>query len=154
MNLPKSHLSEKRNKVMSPEQFNQVVQAITEGRYSWACVLILRFAGYNPVYFIPYRTYSRLVKENRLLNAIAEPSASQPQPNQKLSHDKKEMLLVHSSDRATSNCLTQLNELHDLEPIDFQENSILGGNFSLWENTLVHNQFNLKFLENSFLSFK
>ncbi|MBD6616393.1 heterocyst formation protein HetP-like protein [Komarekiella sp. 'clone 1'] len=51
-------------KAISPEQLNQVIEAIVDGRYSWACVLILRFVGYNPLHFIPQRTYSRLIKEN------------------------------------------------------------------------------------------
>jgi len=54
----------KLDKAMNPEQFSQVVDAILEGKYSWACVLILRFAGYNPCHYIPRRTYNRLVKEN------------------------------------------------------------------------------------------
>ncbi|NEP49837.1 MAG: HetP family heterocyst commitment protein, partial [Moorea sp. SIO3C2] len=33
---------------MSTEQLNQVIEAIISGKYSWACVLILRFSGYNP----------------------------------------------------------------------------------------------------------
>jgi len=49
---------------MTTEQFNQIVAAIIEGKYSWACVLILSFAGYNPLHYIPYRTYNRLLKEN------------------------------------------------------------------------------------------
>ncbi len=53
------------DRTMKPEQFNQVVEAIGAGRYSWACLLILRFAGYNPLHYIPYRTYSRLIRENR-----------------------------------------------------------------------------------------
>lgn len=53
-----------RDKAMSEEQFNQVIDAILAGKYSWACVLILRFAGYNPLHYIPYRTYNRLVKDN------------------------------------------------------------------------------------------
>ncbi|MCU0550181.1 MAG: HetP family heterocyst commitment protein [Leptolyngbya sp. Prado105] len=65
MTFQRRSVAQTRNKVMSPEQFKQVVEAITEGRYSWACVLILRFAGYNPIHFIPHRTYSRLMKENR-----------------------------------------------------------------------------------------
>ncbi|WP_181357776.1 HetP family heterocyst commitment protein [Stenomitos frigidus] len=54
----------KLDRVMTPEQFNQIVEAILEGKYSWACVLILRFAGYNPLHYIPYRTYNRLTKDN------------------------------------------------------------------------------------------
>lgn len=49
---------------MTPEQCTQVFEAILEGKYSWACVLILKFAGYNPLHYIPYRTYRRLLKEN------------------------------------------------------------------------------------------
>jgi hypothetical protein len=49
---------------MDLDQFNSVVEAIVEGKYSWACVLILRFAGYNPLHYIPYRTYKRLLKDN------------------------------------------------------------------------------------------
>jgi hypothetical protein len=49
---------------MNREQFTQLVDAILEGKYSWACVLILRAASYNPLHYIPYRTYNRLMKEN------------------------------------------------------------------------------------------
>lgn len=54
----------KIDKAMTTEQFTQVVDAILNGKYSWACVLILRFAGYNPLHYIPYRTFNRLMKEN------------------------------------------------------------------------------------------
>ncbi|MEA5579218.1 HetP family heterocyst commitment protein [Anabaena sp. UHCC 0451] len=50
--------------LITPEELNQVIEAIADGRYSWACVLILRFIGYNPLHYIPQRTYSRLMKEN------------------------------------------------------------------------------------------
>jgi hypothetical protein len=52
------------DKAMTPEQFDQVVEAILAGKYSWACVLILQAAGYNPLHYIPYRTYNRLLKDN------------------------------------------------------------------------------------------
>lgn len=54
----------KLEKAMSTEQFTQIVDAILAGKYSWACVLLLRFSGYNPLHYIPYRTYNRLLKEN------------------------------------------------------------------------------------------
>lgn len=53
------------NRAMTAEQFDQVVTAIVDGKYSWACVLILRYAGYNPAHYLPYRTYKRLIKDNR-----------------------------------------------------------------------------------------
>ncbi len=52
------------DKAMTSEQFTQVIEAILAGKYSWACLLILRFAGYNPLHYIPYRTFNRLIKEN------------------------------------------------------------------------------------------
>jgi len=64
MPFPTTNSLNQSSKAMTPDQFDQVVEAIAEGRYSWACVLILRFAGYNPAHFIPYRTYSRLLKDH------------------------------------------------------------------------------------------
>ncbi len=63
-----SYSSQKMDKAMNIDQFNQVVDAILAGKYSWACVLILRFAGYNPLHYIPYRTYNRLIKDNAQVN--------------------------------------------------------------------------------------
>lgn len=49
---------------MSKNQFEQLINAIVSGKYSWACVLMLRFYGRNPLDYIPYRTYYRLTKDN------------------------------------------------------------------------------------------
>ncbi|MBD2386257.1 HetP family heterocyst commitment protein [Cylindrospermum sp. FACHB-282] len=51
------------------EEIEQIIKAIIAGKYSWACVLILRFGGYNPMDYIPYRTYIRLVKSNCLVES-------------------------------------------------------------------------------------
>lgn len=59
-----SHSINRLDRVMTPDQFNRVVDAILSGKYSWACVLILQFSGYNPLHYIPYRTYNRLMKDN------------------------------------------------------------------------------------------
>lgn len=59
------------DQTINPEQFSQLVEAIIAGKYSWACVLMLRFTGYNPLLYIPYRTYNRLQKENA---QISKPS--------------------------------------------------------------------------------
>jgi hypothetical protein len=67
MNYQASSPQKDFHSAISPEQFNQIIEAITDGRYSWACVLILRCIGYNPIHYIPQRTYSRLIKENRQL---------------------------------------------------------------------------------------
>jgi hypothetical protein len=52
------------DRIMPQAQFEQVIEAILEGKYSWACVLILQFSGYNPLHYIPYRTYNRICKDN------------------------------------------------------------------------------------------
>ena len=41
----------------------KIVSAILLGKYSWACVLMLQRMGYNPMDYIPYRTYKRLINE-------------------------------------------------------------------------------------------
>ncbi len=53
---------------MNNKQIEEVIKAIIAGKYSWACVLILRFNGYDPLHYIPYRTYIRLLKENYQLD--------------------------------------------------------------------------------------
>ena len=64
MNAPFPGENSKLEKVMTSEEFDRVVEAILAGKYSWACVLILRSAGYNPLQYLPYRTYNRLIKDN------------------------------------------------------------------------------------------
>ncbi|NET53736.1 MAG: HetP family heterocyst commitment protein [Merismopedia sp. SIO2A8] len=71
-------MSNNLDKAMTPEQFTQVVEAILEGKYSWACVLILKFAGYNPVHYMPYRTYIRLVKDNQNRRSQSAQQGKQP----------------------------------------------------------------------------
>jgi hypothetical protein len=66
--------------LITPEELNQIIEVIADGRYSWACVLILRFIGYNPLHYIPQRTYSRLMKEN---SQVVTASASTHKQNLK-----------------------------------------------------------------------
>jgi hypothetical protein len=65
MNYQASSSQNDFHSAIAPEQFNCIIEAIADGRYSWACVLILRCIDYNPIHYIPQRTYSRLIKENR-----------------------------------------------------------------------------------------
>lgn len=55
-----------------PAECSEVIKAIVEGKYSWACVLMLRSCGYNPLHYIPYRTYQRLLKENAKRSASSQ----------------------------------------------------------------------------------
>ncbi|HYW20620.1 MAG TPA: HetP family heterocyst commitment protein [Nodularia sp. (in: cyanobacteria)] len=60
--------STQSSKKINTEQIEQIIKAIIAGKYSWACVLILRYSGYNPIDYIPYRTYIRLLKNNCLVD--------------------------------------------------------------------------------------
>lgn len=109
-----SNLSSRLDKAMNPEQFNQVVSAILEGKYSWACLLILQFAGYNPLHYIPYRTYNRLMKENNPHKKQKTTSElSKPQPPQET--------------LSLQDCITRLEDLGYLEPLKEVQAEVRGG---------------------------
>ncbi|MBH8551388.1 HetP family heterocyst commitment protein [Nostocaceae cyanobacterium CENA357] len=57
------------NIIISYEEWQQILKAIIARKYSWACVLILYCLGYNPMKYIPYRTYIRLIKNNCTLGS-------------------------------------------------------------------------------------
>jgi hypothetical protein len=109
------------NKTMSNEQFNQVVDAILSGKYSWACLLILRYSGYNPLHYIPYRTYNRLMKANR------EQTASNVKS---LSSNSNSKLIDGQEGRFRSKPSRQLQDLYyleELKEIDHQSTKVKGG---------------------------
>ncbi|MBD2483508.1 HetP family heterocyst commitment protein [Planktothrix sp. FACHB-1365] len=111
MSAQYSYNNSKVAKTLSEEQFEQILDAILSGKYSWACVLILRFAGYNPLHYIPYRTYNRLAKDNN--------SNSQPPTN---------TVAVQSSLKTkTSANVTQIRDLTYLEPIPEMGDGVSGG---------------------------
>ena len=107
---------------MSEEQFDRIVEAIATGKYSWACLLILRFAGYNPLHYIPYRTYNRLMKthqERERTPAIAGIADRQPKKSVKI------------------------QDLTYLEEIDRQSKQIVGGKFTNIDsifNLIIHHK--------------
>jgi hypothetical protein len=102
----------KMDKAMTEEQFTQVVDAILRGKYSWACVLILRFAGYNPLHYIPYRTYNRLVKDNEVYGRSRK--SSEP------------IVATHPNSRK----VTAIRDLNYLESADSLPTYVQGGNCS------------------------
>jgi hypothetical protein len=103
------------DKAMTPEQFTQVVEAILNGKYSWACLLILQFAGYNPLHYIPYRTYNRLMKENV--------------PSRKAKHS--DGCEAHAKSMPQT-CLDQLEDLHHIETLKQTHAEVHGGFSSIY----------------------
>lgn len=88
------------NKTINTEQFSQLVEAILAGKYSWACVLILRFTGYNPLLYIPYRTYNRLQKEN---DQISRPSRHDTDSTKSV----EEFSVMNPDDKSSHNYLSR-----------------------------------------------
>lgn len=99
------------DKVMSEEQFDLVIDAILAGKYSWACVLILRFGGYNPLHYMPYRTYNRLMKKHR-------------QGYKKSGHRSKD---ESSNEPENSNRKSRIKDLAYLETVDERKENVRGG---------------------------
>jgi hypothetical protein len=59
-----SQFGKNMNYSLTDDQLCQIIEAILNGKYSWACLLMLQYNGYNPLHYIPYRTYNRLMKEH------------------------------------------------------------------------------------------
>lgn len=119
MNQDITNISHKLNKVINPEQLDQVVEAILAGKYSWACVLMLRLAGYNPLHYIPYRTYNRLLKEN----------TQQLRSNQQ--HNENLQIVKSSSEKRSEgnlspSCLSKIKDLAYLEVVGKHQTEIRG----------------------------
>jgi hypothetical protein len=120
-----SYSRTKLDKTMNPEQFNQVVEAILAGKYSWACVLILRFAGYNPLHYIPYRTYNRLAKENCQIGKAHQDKTDSINTDQLSAATK-------SDGSASRKCLSKITDIDYLEVVNEQHQQVRGGNLEPW----------------------
>ncbi|MFB2975792.1 HetP family heterocyst commitment protein, partial [Microseira sp. BLCC-F43] len=108
------------DKFLTDEQFEQVVEAIRNEKYAWACVLILRFAGYNPLHYIPYRTYNWIVKAT-----YQKRKSHQNKPD---SIDRVNSGGVTNNDRSYEG--QELGEIADLEYLEIasdRQTEIYGG---------------------------
>lgn len=75
MNSQFNHSANHSQVGIKPEQLDEIISAILAGKYSWACFLLLRCTGYNPLDYIPYRTSNRLLKENSQIRKSESQSA-------------------------------------------------------------------------------
>jgi hypothetical protein len=121
------------DKVMSTEQFTQVIEAILDGKYSWACVLILRFAGYNPLHYIPYRTYNRLIKDH--CNNFS--SISPQTPKSEIEEGIDRCLADERSKHQLATNTEKIKDLSHLELVGRSQAQIRGGCVKMW----LRNQF-------------
>ncbi|MEH2227631.1 HetP family heterocyst commitment protein [Nostoc sp.] len=120
MNQDLAGISSNLDKTVKAQQFDKVVEAILAGKYSWACVLMLRFGGYNPLHYIPYRTYNRLLKEN----SQADRTKQQQSENLKmLKHTHKSQ----SDNNVSSSCFSKIKDVAYLEVVRKQKAEIRAG---------------------------
>ncbi len=123
MNPHVSSISGNLDKKMHPEQFDQVVEAIIAGKYSWACVLMLRFVGYNPLHYIPYRTYNRLLKENSRL------SRTHSQHSENITV-VKQVAEKTSDHHLAPSCLSKIKDLAYLDVVGKQKVEVCSSNIN------------------------
>lgn len=109
------------DKKISSDQLSQIVEAILDGKYSWACVLLLRFTGENPLHYIPYRTYNRLVKENNPVSRRRGQETSNTNIINQSSQTRINNVPVQKS-------LSEIADLAYLEVVDEQHAQARGGN--------------------------
>jgi len=102
---------------IKPEQFTQIIDAIIDGKYSWACFLLLRSAGHNPVHYLPYRTYNRLIKKN------CQGSKGRQDKTNTIDKSAK----TESSSTKSKKQVTQITDLAYLEETKEKELQLQGG---------------------------
>lgn len=114
-----NQLTSRSNIETAPEQLAPIIEAIIEGKYSWACVLILRSAGYNPLHYIPYRTYNRLVKEN------CPPSKLRSRPVTQINKRSQGANIPDAAAKPKN--LSKIQDLSYLEAADETSHQVSGG---------------------------
>ncbi|MEQ8466567.1 HetP family heterocyst commitment protein [Coleofasciculus sp. B1-GNL1-01] len=119
------------NKAIEPDQLNPIIDAILDGKYSWACYLLLRYAGYNPVHYLPYRTYRRLVKEN-------EQASQEENDATHASHPNRQSSGIKLNSKYSGKSLSQISDLPYLEDVSEKQAQIRGSgaNPGLLSNSL------------------
>jgi hypothetical protein len=112
------------HETISSDQLNQIVEAILAGKYSWACVLLLRAMTYDPLHYIPYRTYNRLLKENCEFSPYKRHNSDSSKPKLKIAELRQD-----STDSSSKN-VRQLHDLCYFDVLDESETNVKGGSCS------------------------
>ncbi len=97
-----------------PDKLDQIIEAIASGKYSWACVLLLRFSGYNPLHYIPYSTYNRIIKDGEPRSLKADPM-------------KPRSVNLTGLSREDLSQSPTIDDLEHLEPIPEESHQVNGG---------------------------
>lgn len=112
--------TEKMKASMSQEDLELIIDAILNGKYSWACVLILKNAGYEPGHYIPYRTLNRLIKENGF-PSCHDPNTCRSKQSRRTANQRSKYSVTNG-----------IRDLNFFEPSANDSKEIKGGNFAVW----------------------
>jgi len=115
---------------LDDDKVSEITAAILEGKYSWACFLLLRDLGYEPSEYIAYRTYYRLIKEHRESLEDNEPEASITSACDRAKHISKayrQSSHLPSHGSTSRQKLTQIKDLAYLEKVGDQPVRVRGG---------------------------
>lgn len=112
--------NEMKGNQVSQEQVAEIIEAILSGKYSWACVLMLTYLGYQPIHYMPDRTLSRLTKENGFPKQPAKTSNRQGADLPRNAEPVKR--------------LNRLKNLSHLEPVGGRASLLKGGQHSSMED--------------------
>lgn len=110
--------------MLPAEKLDQIIEAIVDGKYSWACVLLLRSHRLNPLYYIPYRTYNRLLKEN---TQVKKQSELQPE---KMVQAILDSSIAHLDKKQEQQRVTVIDDLPHMERASHSK--VLGGERSYY----------------------
>ena len=88
--------------------------------------MLLRCSGYNPLHYIPYRTYNRLLKENCQFGNTSDGEST------KAYHINNQS----NSNRPSEKHLTLINDLPYVENMTEKTESITGGHLGGFEPNL------------------
>ncbi|MEM9088571.1 MAG: HetP family heterocyst commitment protein [Cyanobacteria bacterium P01_F01_bin.53] len=119
-----SNRFQESTKVINDEQLDVIIEAILQGKYSNACLLLLEAIGHNPLHYIPYRTYNRLQKQRQ--KQMAEASTSVTPLSEKRVSGKK----IERGEKVESKQKGQKSfaDLDYVELLSNQSKPVKGGN--------------------------
>ena len=105
-------------KTLDPEKISLIEEAIRDHKYSWACVLMLRYLGLNPLEYIPSRTYCRLRRDNEKMDSLNQATTDS------LKQDRED----------APKCLRKIKDLDYAKPLDSRTQLVQGGSKEKWFN--------------------
>lgn len=112
--------NDRKSERVTQEQMAEIIGAILSGKYSWACVLMLTYLGYEPMHYLPDRTMSRLTKENGFPR---QPLKSADKPTSIFSKKQDHRLEDFNSSQRRGT----LRDLSHLEPVGSSAKFLTGG---------------------------